>query len=228
MFKYYFRSLFVSWKIYRVGRVFFTFLFVDAFLRVFVFATLFLDKFFFRRYRAVQVKKPIFILGHPRSGTTFLHHLLTSTGEAAAFKTWHILFPALTARFLVKPMIEARIGKGKSEVIPEWTGHKTDLDQIEEEEMLFLHNYDTQFIAAGMLGFDGKEYPELHFQDQQPHSKRMKSMAFLNGCFQRHIIFTGCEQIIAQTHFSLMRLKSMLEYYPDVITFIHHVLKCPV
>ncbi|WP_428634607.1 sulfotransferase family protein [Sedimenticola sp.] len=229
MLKYYLRSLVVSWKIYGFGRVFFAFLFGEAFLRIFTSATLFLDNIFFRHYRAVQVKRPVFIFGHPRSGTTFLHHLLTSTDETAAFKMWHILLPALSARFLMKPMIDARIRKGRSELIPASTGHRIDLDQIEEEEMLFLQNYDTQFIAIGMLGLDNREYPELHFQDGQPASKRMKSMRFLNGCFQRHILFTGCEQLIAQTHFSTMRLKTMLEYYPDakfiyVVRNPHHVV----
>lgn len=215
MFKYYFRTLIVSLKIYGFSKVLFESLFVEAFIKIFAFTTLFLDNIFFPRYKSVQVKKPVFILGHPRSGTTFLHHLLSSSDEIADFKMWHILFPSLTARFLVKPMIESKIRKGKSEIMPEWVGHKVDLDQAEEEELLFLQNYDTQFISIGLLGLDNKEYPELHFQDQQPQVRRMKSMRFLNGCLQRHIAYTGREQIIAQTHFSTMRIKTMMEFYPD-------------
>ena len=81
--------------------------------------------------------------------------------------------------------------------------------------MLFLHIYDTQFLNIGMLGFDSKEYPEHQWCDQQSRKKRFKSMRFIDGCFKRHILYTGKKQIIAQTHFSTHRLKTMLEFYPD-------------
>lgn len=99
--------------------------------------------------------------------------------------------------------------------MPEKTGHKVDLDNVEEEEMLFLNTYDTQFVPAGLLGFDKKEYPELQWHDQQPKAQRLRSLRFLHGCFQRQIKYTGKEQIIAQMHFSTHRLKTLLEFYPD-------------
>ena len=229
MLKYYLRTVVVSFNVYGVGRVFWESLFVESFIKIFTALTLLLDHVFFRKFRTVQVQKPLFIIGHPRSGTTFLHHLMTSTNGAAAFKAWHLIFPSLTARLFLKPLIEAKIRSGKSELAPDWTGHKMDLGQTEEEEMLFLHNYDTQFTAVGLLGFDERDYPELHFQDRQPNADRMNSMAFLQGCFQSHLVYTGCKQIIAQTHFSTMRLKTLIEFYPDakfiyVIRNPHHVV----
>jgi len=215
MFKYYLRTIVVSWKIYGFGRVLFFSIFVEALLRGFTFFTLFLDNIFYRKYKNIKVEKPIFILGHPRSGTTFLHNILTSTDETAVFKTWHILFPALTARLFIKPLINRLIRKGKTVLVPESAGHKTDLNQVDEEELLFLNNYDTQFITIGLLGLDENEYSELHFQDKQPRSRRMKSMKFFNGCLQRHMLYTGKRRIIAQTHFSTMRIKTLAEYYPD-------------
>lgn len=222
MIKIYLRTLVVSWKIYGLGRVFFSYLFGELFVRLFAFLTLFLDKIFIPGYRKIKVEKPVFIIGHPRSGTTFLHHLLTSADNAAAFQTWHLLFPALTARIVLKPLINYLIRTGRTELIPEETGHRVVLDKTEEEEMLFFHNYETQFIPVGMLGFDDREYPELQWHDQQPQSRRMKAMRFLDSCFKRHILFTGKTQIIAQTHFSTHRLLTMLEYYPDA-KFIYTV-----
>src|SRR5262252_2565127 len=57
--------------------------------------TLLMDRFLFSAYRRVEVKAPIFILGHPRSGTTFLQRLLTQTRDFAAFEAWEMAFPAL-------------------------------------------------------------------------------------------------------------------------------------
>jgi len=215
MLSIYFRTLRIIWKIYGPGKIFMGWLLGESFMRLFTFVTLALDRLFFPGFRKVQIKKPLFIIGHPRSGTTFLHHLLTQTNEAAAFKCWHLLFPALTARTLFKPLIHRLIKTGRSEVMPEETGHKMDLNKVEEEEMLFLNTYDTQFVPAGLLGLDDRQYPELQHHDQQPKSRRFRSLRFLHGCFQRQIQYTGKSQIIAQTHFSTHRLKTMLEFYPD-------------
>ncbi|MEI6034434.1 MAG: sulfotransferase [Verrucomicrobiae bacterium] len=184
-------------------------------MRFFTFVTLASDHIFFSQYRATEVARPVFIIGHPRSGTTFLHLLLTASSEVVAFQTWHLYFPALTARTLLKPLINFLIKTGRTELIPEEIGHSVVLDKTEEEEMLFSHTYDSQFLNIGMLGFDEREHPELQMNDEQPREHRFRSMRFLHGCFQRHILYTGRKQIIAQTHFSTHRLKTMLEFYPD-------------
>lgn len=221
MFRYYFRTVIVSYRVYGFGRVFLSCLLVEPLLAVFNRSALLLDEVFFRRYRSIEIRNPIFIIGHPRSGTTFLHKLLTATGEAAVFKTWHIFFPALTARLVMKPLIRRLVQRGKDVITPESTGHRIALDEVEEEEMLFLHINDTQFTILGILGFDEREYPELIYHDAQPHARRIRSMRFLNGCFQRHCLYTGHSQIIAQMHFSTMRLKTIKEYYPDAkIVFV--------
>nr|MBF0221850.1 sulfotransferase [Desulfobulbaceae bacterium] len=225
MFTFYYRSVITSWKIYGLGKVFFAHLIGEFFLRSIAFTCLALDNIFFPDFQKKKVVRPIFIIGHPRSGTTFLHHLLTSGKNTVAFKAWHLLFPALCARVLLKPLVNSLVKKGKSEIMPDWTGHQMALEKTDEEEMLFLHTYDTQFIPIGILGFDDREYPELRYNDQQPYEYRMKSMRFLDGCFKRQIHYTSKQQIIAQTHFSTHRLKTMLEFYPDA-KFIY-ILRSP-
>lgn len=215
MLRIYLRILVVTWRVYGFGSVFLTWLLWEPFFRVVTALTLGLDRLFFRRFRQVEVKRPIFIIGHPRSGTTFLHHLLSQGDLAAPFHTWHLLFPALTARLFMRPLVKLLVKLGKAEVMPEETGHQMALDKTEEEEMLFLHNYDTNFINIGMLSFDDREYQELQYHDRQPKAQRMSSMRFLDGCFKRHLYDTGRKQIVAQTHFSTFRLKTMMEFYPD-------------
>ncbi len=41
--------------------------------------TLSLDAIFFPGFKNVEIKQPVFIIGHPRSGTTFMHKLFTQT-----------------------------------------------------------------------------------------------------------------------------------------------------
>jgi hypothetical protein len=134
----------------------------------------------------------------------------------AAFKAWHILFPALSQRILLRPLIRYLIRKNKTEIIPESAGHRIAIDKVEEEEMLFIHNRDTQFAIVGtILGFAKEESRELRFHDLQPRNRRIRSAEFLKSCFQRHIYYTGKTQIFAQTHFSTHRIRTLMEVFPD-------------
>lgn len=178
--------------------------------------SLFLDNFFFPGYRNIKVEKPVFIIGHPRSGTTFVHSLFNQTGETASFKAWHLLFPSLTARLLVAPVVNFLIRRNKTDLIPKEAGHHIALDKSEEEEMLFIHNHDTQFvIITTPLGFLDDEFRELRFHDLQPRDRRIRSAIFLKSLFQRQIYYTGNNQIFAQTHFSTHRIKTLMEVFPD-------------
>nr|MDA3831841.1 hypothetical protein [Spirochaetales bacterium] len=150
------------------------------------------------------------IIGHPRSGTTFIHHLFTQTDDMAAFTTWQLLFPALTARIIVKPIVRFLTRKQPMVLIPESAGHQISLDSVEEDEMLFLHNHDTQFVIIGTpLGFAEKDYREIRFHDLQPRKKRISSALFLKSIFQRHIYYTEKQKV----NYYNRRYQDSLELY---------------
>lgn len=216
MLQVYYRIVVSAWQTFRFKPIFWRWTFLVPIFLVFTHFTLWLDRIFFPQYRQIQVKKPIFIIGHPRSGNTFLHKLLTQTDEFVAFKTWQILFPSLTVRVLVKPLINYLIKKNKSSLVPDRVGHGVALDKTEEEELLFFHKLDTQFVwARSPLGFDDQEHPEFRFHDWQSPSRRHSSINFFKGCLQRQIYYTGKEQVILQTLQSVHRIKTILETFPD-------------
>ena len=217
MLKVYYRIVVSAWKTFGFGVIFLRWLLFAPLFVFFTNLTLFLDNIFFPQYRKVQVKKPIFIIGNPRSGTTFLHDFLIKKGDFLGFEAWHILFPSLTAHYLLKPFINYLSKKKHTSVIlPEKTGHEISLDKIEEEEFLLIHKLETQFVfQVTPLAFDDLEYPELRFYDQQPESRRQSSVRFFKSCLQRQIYYTGKEQIVAQMHFSTHRIKTLLQIFPD-------------
>ena len=175
-----------------------------------------LDNVFFPKYRRVKVRGPVIMIGHPRSGTTFLHRLLTETHEFCVFEAWELFFPSLTARKLVRRLIHRRIAAGKSTFFSKDVGHEMLLNSVEEEEMLFLYIDNTQFVSCVTpLAFSDAGFAELVFADDQPPRVRRKTMAFLNGCFQRQIYATGKPQIVAKMNYSGMRVRSLLEAFPD-------------
>lgn len=216
MLKIYYRILISAWHTFGFGPVFLRWLIVMPLFAAFTSITLFLDNIFFPQYKNVEIKQPIFLIGHGRSGTTFLHRLLNQTGEFAVFELWHLLFPALTARILVKPLIKFLIKTKQDTIYPKQVGHELTLTTVEEEEVLFLHKLDTQFVLfASPLGFDDQEHPEIRFHDQQPAARRKSSVKFFKECLQRQILYTGKAQIIAKPNYSIHRIKTLIEEFPD-------------
>jgi len=216
MLKIYYRILISAWKNFGLGLIFWRWL---LFLPLFLFftrLTLLLDRLFFSQYLKAEVKSPIFIIGNPRSGTSFLHSLLTQTEEFISFKTWEIFFPSLTARVVIKPIINFLICHNLTQIMPEESGHGLYIDRIEHDEFLFIHKLDTQFLLLlSPLGFDDREYPELRLYDRQPDSRRYGSVKFFEDCLKRQIYYTKKSQIIAHIHFSTCRIKTLLEIFPD-------------
>jgi len=67
------------------------FFFLISFFTIFPLAQVFnricflLDDLFFSDYRKIAIKQPVFIIGNPRSGTTFLHRLMAQDQERFYF-----------------------------------------------------------------------------------------------------------------------------------------------
>ncbi len=214
--KIYFRTLIACWSSFGIGRELLSYLSLRPVYFAFNHVALFLDNIFFPGFRRITIEKPIFLIGHPRSGTTFLHQLLSQTGDFATFKFWEILFPSLVARKVLAPVIRWMIRRKKDTVFPKEVGHEMRLDSVEEEELLFFHNLNTQFVTLSTpLGFGDWDFTELVFSDKQPCRIRKKTMKFLKQCLQRQIYHTGKKQIITNMNYAGMRIESLLETFPD-------------
>jgi hypothetical protein len=216
MLKIYYRIIIAAVQNYGLGLIFWRWLIFLPLFLLFTHCTLFLDRIFFPQYRQVQVKKPIFIIGNPRSGTSFLHTLITESEDFVSFKTWEIFFPSLTVRVIIKPIINFLIRHQLTQIVSEETGHGLYLDRVEHDEFLFIHQLDTQFLLLlSPLGFDDREYPELRLYDQQPDARRYSSAKFFQECLKRQIYYSQKTQVVAHIHFSTCRIKTLLEIFPD-------------
>lgn len=212
----YYQILIAAKKTFGLGLIFWRWLIFLPLFLLFTHFTLFLDRIFFPQYRQVEIKNPVFIIGNPRSGTSFLHGLLTQTEEFVSFKTWEIFFPSLTARVFIKPIINFLTRHNLTQIMPESSGHGLYLDRVEHDEFLFVHKLDTQFLLLlSPLGFSDREYPELRLYDRQPDTRRYSSVQFFKECLKRQIYYTGQQQAIAHIHFSTCRVKTLLETFPD-------------
>ena len=110
-------------------------------------------------HRQVEIQAPVFIVGHARSGTTWLHRLLALDEEQfATGRVWELLLPALSLMRGVRwlsahypdPMqaaaksLESRLFDSMRAI------HDTSWHAAEEDSLLFAHGFGGQHIATAI------------------------------------------------------------------------------
>lgn len=157
-----------------------------------------LDWLVFPGFRKMQLDKTCFIIGVPRSATTYLLHLLAKDKEQfTCFALWEILLaPSVIQKYfwLAIVGIDRRIGRplfrlslqidkillGKIATI-----HATSLSQPEEDEMLLIYTFGSMYLAFFFPEVKSMD-PHLFFDEGLSEAKRKKLMLFYKRCVQRH------------------------------------------
>lgn len=156
-----------------------------------------LDEIFFAGYKKVSLPRPVFIIGNPRSGTTFLQRVLAwDRSNFHCMRTWEIfLAPSVSlrraARFLVRigRAIGVPISRRIREIERLWKEsdriHRLKLRSPEEDEYLFIHNFSTMKIWS-FAAIEDQADPYIYFDQQMPAKDKRRMMDFYQGCIQRH------------------------------------------
>ena len=163
--------------------------------------------------------RPVFILGNPRGGTTFVHRFLLNTEKLCAFELWEMLFPAISARRIfgrivhrLAPLSPARYHSADA--------HETSLRDVETDDaMAFFHFVDGGFLWSYFLAWDdvwGSEQSRRVFElDREPDREREKLFRYLEGCWRRNLIAKGKDRIVVKSSIFTLRVRSLLRRYPD-------------
>lgn len=181
--------------------------------------TLGLDNLFFPRVRKQPIDRPIFIVGNPRSGTTFLHRLLLGAGGMAAFELWEMLFPAITARKLLGGIVP-RIDRLSPARYHPSDIHDTSLRGIETDDVAwFFRTLDGPFAWAYFLAWQDKwgselSQREMGLQGVTP-SERERFFGYYEACWRRNLAYKRANRILAKTSMLTFRIDEVLERYPD-------------
>ncbi|MGC9358283.1 MAG: sulfotransferase family protein [Anaerolineae bacterium] len=205
-------------------------LFYTAFplLELSIWTGLWLDEIFFPGYREVKIEAPVFIIGNPRSGTTFLHRLLSEDiYNFSSMKTWEMLFaPSITARkaLNILAVLERHIGKPlrkpllrlqrrwqKANVV-----HKIALRAPEEDEYLLVHLWSTLKVwtFAAMLE-EAERY--TYFDTQISQREKRCIQRFYKRCLQRHLHAHGVtdKHYLAKNPSYSSMIETLLELFPN-------------
>lgn len=187
-----------------------------------------LDDLFFPGYREITIKQPLFLIGIPRSGTTFLHRLLSEdTDRFTTFQFWElILAPSIIERkciarlawldnalggfgrrLLVK--FDARILRGFREM------HHISLFEPEEDEWLFMNTFTSAFLTLA-FPFMKEVRPLLFFDEETAPEDKRRIMAYYRACVQRHLYVHGADKRLLSKNPSFSaKVVSLVETFPD-------------
>jgi len=193
-----------------------------------IWAGLYLDELFFPRYHEIKIKEPVFIIGNPRSGTTFLQRLIArDTSQFLSMRTWEIFgSPSITTRRVIRRAV--KIGRAVGVPITRrirrmerlWKAddkiHRFKLRSPEEDEYLFIHNFSTLKIWSFAAMVDEAE-PYIYYDEKIPGEDNIRIMDFYESCLQRHYFYHGQYQkhyLSKNPNFS-PAIKSLLNKFPD-------------
>ncbi len=185
-----------------------------------------LDWLVYPKFQQVQIQAPIYIIGNPRSGTTYLHRLMALDEQFTSMKLYQTIFPAVIFNKLFAGLerLDKRLGRQLTRWVDwldrqgfkGWEGiHKTKLGQPEEDEQLFV------FAALSPVIFLLFPFPEAlkvaSFVDHQSRSMQRRLMAYYRDCLQRHLYSAGSDKTLLVKNTTMAgRLQATREQFPDM------------
>jgi hypothetical protein len=187
------------------------------------------DAILFPAYREVEIVQPVYIIGNPRSGTTFLQRLLArDENNFSSMRTWEMLVaPSVTMRkvFWALSTLDKRLGSPAARCLgmleESWQEdnvvHRVAVRAPEEDEYLLVHAFSCLKIWLYVAMLDEAER-YTYFDSQMPEQEKARIMTFYMRCLQRHLHAHdhGDKHYLAKNpHFSPL-VDTLYRYFSDV------------
>lgn len=202
-----------------------------------------LDDLLFSGYRKLAIKKPVFIVGVFRSGTTLLHRLLARDKvNFTSIRLWEIFFaPSITQKKLLLAVdaLDRKLGGPARRALVALENyilrdlhqiHRLSLFEPEEDDGMLLIIFSSffQFFA---LPYADAARPYIHFDDELPDADRKRIMEFYRRCLQRHLYVFGPEKTFLSKNPTFSpKVRSLKETFPDaqiICTVRSPLFVCP-
>lgn len=186
-----------------------------------------LDEIFFRGWRRVPVREPLFVLGPPRSGTTHLHRVLSADPQTTTFRTWECLFGlSVTARKLLLGLgrLDRALGRPLGRA-GSWLGTRflAGMDDVHpfaldapEEDFLALMPAMQCFVLVVAFPRAGWLWRTARLDQSPDRAERTRLMAFYKTCVQKHLYAHGPDKRFLSKNASFSGMaESLLETFPE-------------
>ncbi len=185
-----------------------------------------LDPILFPALRRTQVRAPVFILGHARSGTTLLHRLMSRDADRfSAFRLWELFFPSLLEKRAILGLaaLDARwLGGAMARRVRAWEAekfgktrhlHPMGLTEPEEDDGVLTHSCAS---GAWIVRFPYLGELDFYHVDERPERERRRLMRFYAQCVRRQLCLNGGDRIhLSKNPIFAGRVEALLETFPD-------------
>jgi len=186
----------------------------------------FLDGLLFPGLWRTEIRTPVFVVGHARSGTTLVHRLMSQDrGRFSSFVLYELYFPSLLQKKVIRfsaavdrRYLGGRIGKR----VRAWEEkryaamrgvHKMGLDEPEEDDLVFYYSCASGFWITKMPYMGDLDF---YYVDRRPERKRRRLMRFYRDCVRRQLVLNGREKIhLSKNPIFAGRVESLIETFPD-------------
>ena len=186
----------------------------------------FLDGILFPGLHRVEVRSPVFIVGHARSGTTLLHRLMNEDGDRfSSFMLYELWFPSLLQKKVIRLLgacdrrflgsrIARRLKAWEDRVFgPTNHIHHMSLTTPEEDDFIL-----TDSCASGwwIYLFPYMGQLDFYYIDQHPPRRRQRLMRFYKDCIRRQLYLNGPEKMhLSKNPTFSGRIETLIETFPD-------------
>ncbi len=185
-----------------------------------------LDWIVFPDLRKVEVREPIFMVGHARSGTTLTHRLLSKdSGRFSSFMLYELYFPSLIQKKVIRAIIrfdDEKMGgllAGQVRAWEEWRYggmrhmHSMGLTQAEEDDIVLYWSMAAGFWITKMPYMGDLDF---YAMNDWPAKKRRRYNDFYRECVRRQLYLNGSDKIhLSKNPMYSGRVASLIEAFPD-------------
>ena len=200
-----------------------------------------LDRIVFPGLKDVQVRTPVFIIGHARSGTTLTHRLMcmdpgttsdapkvqrpANTGRFSYFRLYEMFLPSLIEKKIVRGLgwIDQRLGgpidkrlkaaEERSRLGASQDMHRTGLKEPEEDDFVMTFSMASGFWIV-MAPYMGEL--DFYYIDERSPRARKRFMNHYAECIKRQLYLSGKEKIhLSKNPTFCGRVESLIETFPD-------------
>lgn len=190
---------------------------------------LLLDHLLFPGFRRVRVEKPVFIIGHARSGTSLMHRLMCADKENFSWvMMYELIVPSILQRKIIRGIarLDERFNQSRiANRIHAWEDrvfakgrqmHPMNLDGPEEDEFLLTLTFYSGTVAM-IFPYIKDLGPYSNFDDGGlPESTKRRVMQFYKRCVQRTLYLNGPGKIhLSKNPMFAYKIRALLETFPD-------------
>ena len=185
-----------------------------------------LDWILFPGLRKVEVKEPVFMVGHARSGTTLLSRLMTYDADRFSyFLYWEMFFPSLLQKKLIKTigsLDEKWLGRMINKRLVAWDDKKYG-PYRHMHDMSLWNSEEDQFVKRGAfvtqqwsMDIPMMEVIDIFHVDEMPRRKRRRWMHHYHECVKRQVLLNGGNKMhLSKNPVMSGWVEALIETFPD-------------